>query len=105
AKVLCDLPLDVPVAADVGLADAEADEATALLTAAIGHWQALRGTSPDALRAEFLRRPGTLTVDDDGDWLLRVEGRGVDVLLDQLPWGTSVVALPWMSRLLRVEWR
>lgn len=105
AKVLCGVPLDEPVEADVGLADVEMDEVTALLQAAIGHWEALRDTSPHALRGEFLMRPGALAVNGDGEWLLRVETRTVDILLDQLPWGISMVKLPWMRRLLRVEWR
>jgi hypothetical protein len=105
AKVLCGVPLDEPVEADLGRTEVETDEATVLLDAAIGHWEALRGTSPDALRGEFLTRPGTLAVDADGDWLLRMEGRTVDILLDRLPWGLSLVKLPWMDRLLRVEWR
>ncbi|MHA6622519.1 contractile injection system tape measure protein [Pseudonocardia sp. DLS-67] len=105
AKVLCGLSLDEPVEADVGLTGAEIEEATALLDAAIGHWEALRNTSPDGLRGEFLTRPGTLSVDVDGGWLLRVETRAADILLDQLPWGVSMVRLLWMRRLLRVEWR
>ena len=105
AKVLCALRLDEPTEADVGLTDAETEETIALLEAAIGHWGALGGSSPDALRAEFLTRPGTLAPDADGDWLLRVESRSVDLLLDQLPWGLSLVKLPWMERMLRVEWR
>ena len=36
---------------------------------------------------------------------LSAEARTVDVLLDQLPWGVSLLKLPWMDRLLRVEWR
>ena len=105
AKVLCDVPLDRPVAADVGITAVEVAEASALLEAAIAHWGALGAASPDALRGEFLLREGTLTIDDDGDWLLRVERRTVDILLDQLPWGTSLIKLPWMPRLLKVEWR
>lgn len=105
AKALCGVPLDQPVEADVGLTDAETAEATGLLEAAIGHWEALRSTSPDGLRTEFLQRPGVLSVTADGDWLLRVEARTVDILLDQLPWGISPVWLPWMNRLLMVEWR
>ena len=104
-KALCGLALDQPVEADVGLIDAETAEADALLRAAIRHWGALRGTSPDALRAEFLQRPGLLSDTSDGDWLLRVENRTVDILLDQLPWGCSPVWLPWMGRLMMVEWR
>jgi hypothetical protein len=104
-KVLCDVPLDEPVEADVGLTEAETAEAKALLEAAIHHWEALRATSPDALRGEFLMRPGVLTTDIDDGWLLRVEGRTADILLDQLPWGISMVKLPWMARMMRVEWR
>ncbi len=105
AKVLCGVPSDRPSEADVGLTPAETAEATALLEAAIGHWDALRGTSPDALRAEFLQRRGVLAETPDGDWLLRVEARTVDILLDQLPWGLSSFRLPWMHRLMMVEWQ
>lgn len=105
AKALCGVPADEPVEADVGLSDDENAEATALLEAVTGHWEALRGSSPDALRVEFLQRPGVLRVTGDGDWLLRVESRTVDILLDQLPWGYSSFRLPWMHRLMRVEWR
>jgi len=93
------------VEADVGLTEAETAEAKALLEAAIHHWEALRATSPDALRGEFLMRPGMLTTDIDDGWLLRVEGRAADILLDQLPWGISMLKLPWMARMMRVEWR
>jgi hypothetical protein len=105
AKVFCEVPMDQPVEADVRLTEAEVAEANALLEAAIRHWEALRATSPDGLRDEFLRRPGMLSADLDGGWLLRVETRTSDILLDQLPWGISMVQLPWMSRLMRVEWR
>lgn len=104
AKVLCGIAIDEPVAA-VTLNDDERTEAIALLEAAIRHWSALRSTGPDGLRGTFLTRPGMLTADDDGDWLLRVEPQTFDILLDQLPWGISVIQLPWMQRLLRVEWR
>jgi hypothetical protein len=104
AKVLCGVPLGEPVERDPGLTEEEVAEATALLRAVVGHWEALRSTSPDALRVEFLTRPGTLSAEGD-DWVLRVEGRSVDILLDQLPWGVSMVQTPWMARMLRVEWR
>jgi hypothetical protein len=104
-KVLCGLPPGQPVEADAGLAAAETTEATALLEAAIRHWEALRSTTPDGLRAEFLQRPGMLSATAGGDWLLRVETRTADILLDQLPWGFSPIWLPWMSHLMMVEWR
>ena len=40
----------------------------------------------------------------DGHWLLQVERATHDVLLDRVPWGLSIVRLPWMPRLLQVQW-
>ncbi|MEU4156363.1 contractile injection system tape measure protein [Actinoplanes sp. NPDC026670] len=99
AKVLCEVPSDEPVTVlELGAHDlAEAD---LLLRSAIGHWDVLRGTGPDGLRGTFLTRAGSLH-----DRLLRIETESFDVLLDQLPWGLSMIQLPWMSRLLLVEWR
>ena len=105
AKLLCGLPLGEPVEREPALSFAAYDEAEGLLRAVIGHWDALKGTSPDALRAEFLARPGLLTTDVDGGWLLRVEERTADILLDQLPWGVGMIRMPWMRRMLRVDWR
>jgi hypothetical protein len=104
AKLLCNVPFATPVEADVRLTVAEIEEAEALLAAVIGHWDALRNTSPDGLRGSFLVRPGKMSQGDDGDFLLQVEGQSCDILLDRLPWGLGVVKLPWMERMLWVEW-
>ena len=64
AKILCGVALDEPAESDVGLTDAEAAEAIAVLDAAIGHWGALGGTRsgraarrvPDAARRAGGRR-------------------------------------------------
>jgi len=103
-KILCDVPLDTSVEYDLDLSVFERDEATALLKAVIRHWGGLGDTSPDALRGTFLLRPGKVSLRDDGDWLLQVESQGFDILLDRLPWGFSTIKLPWMKRMLWVEW-
>jgi hypothetical protein len=51
-----------------------------------------------------LLRPGKLIRKEDGDWLLQVESRTFDVLLEHLPWGISMIKLPWMKKMLWVEW-
>ncbi|MEI6333083.1 MAG: contractile injection system tape measure protein [Methylococcaceae bacterium] len=104
SKILCNIPLDTPVESDMELSDSEIEEAEALLNAVIRHWDALRNTSIDGLRGEFLLRFGKLSVRDDGDWLLQVENKTVDILLNQLPWGISMIKLPWTQRMLWVEW-
>lgn len=103
-KLLCNIPLEDPVASDIVLTDNDKDEANSLLESAIRWWEALRSTSPDGLRGTFLCRPGKLSVRGDGDWLLQVERQSYDILLDHLPWGISAVKLPWMERMLWVEW-
>jgi hypothetical protein len=102
-KVLCNVPLDMPVEADVALTDKELEEAGALLKAVIDHWEALRNTSPDGLRGTFLVRPGKISLRNE-DLLLQVEQQTWDILLEQLPWGISMIRLPWMDRMLWVEW-
>ncbi len=103
-KILCNIPLEAAVDADATLTAADLEEASALLEAVIRHWTALRSTSAEGLRGAFLLRPGKVSV-RGGEWLLEVESRTADILLDQLPWGISLVRLPWMEKRLWVEWR
>lgn len=103
-KLLCGIPFGTPVPFDVDLSKEETEEAAALLKAVIQHWEALRNTTPDGLRGNFLLRPGKLSRRKDGDWSLQVETKTHDVLLNHLPWGIGMVQLPWMNRMLWVEW-
>jgi len=103
-KILCEFPLLMPVPSDFKITENEINEASALLEAVIKHWEVLRNTTPDGLRGTFLLRPGKLSQKEDGDWLLQVESRTFDVLLEHLPWGISMIKLPWMKNMLWVEW-
>ncbi len=82
----------------------ELEEALHLLTVVIGKWEVLKRTSIEGLREGFLQRKGKLTEQESGI-LLQVERGSIDLLLDQLPWNISMIKLPWMNRLLRVDWR
>jgi len=103
AKVLCGLPIEAALPRESPVTPEEGREAVALLESVVRHWAVLRGTSADGLRGNFLARSGRLEL-RDGDWLLRVERRPHDVLLESLPWGIGHVKLPWMPRLMHVEW-
>jgi hypothetical protein len=103
-KLLCNVPADSPIEAAIELTASDEEEAAALLAAVIRHWDALGDISIDGLRGSFLIRPGKLSRRGDDD-VLQVEARSYDVLLDRLPWGAGPVQLPWMERLLWVEWR
>lgn len=41
----------------------------------------------------------------DDRWILSVERKAYDVLLESLPWNCSMLRTPWMDLLLMVDWR
>jgi hypothetical protein len=103
-RVLCAYPEEETVERDIPVSNAELKEADSLLTAAISQWEILKNTSIGGLREGFLQRGGKLFVKDDNLYL-QVETSGIDVLLDRLPWSLGMIKLPWMERILKVEWR
>jgi hypothetical protein len=103
-KILCGVPLGMPIERDVVLSENDLKLANDLLGVVINYWTALGTCSVDGLRETFLQRPAKLTVSAEGNWLLQVERRTVDILMDKLPWGCSMVKTAWMSQFMVVEW-
>ncbi|WP_052754439.1 contractile injection system tape measure protein [Calothrix sp. 336/3] len=103
-KLLCGWSLNQPLARGLDLPVPALEEGERLLQTVINYWQVLKSTSPDGLREGFLQRQGKLTRSGDGNWKLQVEQQAIDILLGSLPWGVSMVTLPWMEGLLMVEW-
>ena len=103
-KLLLGLAPDDPLPVAGGcLGEAEQAEGAALLAAAIEHWPALRSTSVDGLRVAFLQRRGLLRPAESG-WTLHPESESFDLLLGGLPWGISIIKLPWMRTPIFTEW-
>lgn len=102
-KLLCALSLEEPVDINVTLPSHFYEEAEALLESVIAHWSMLKNSSTEALRETFFIRAGKLVHKED-HWMLFVENKGVDVLLDRIPWTFRTIRLPWMSKNLLIEW-
>jgi hypothetical protein len=103
-KILLGLPPEVPLLVAEGLIKPDdKEEAEALLQSVISYWSILKNTSVQGLRSSFLQRQGLLREDENG-WRLQVETMPFDMLLDQLPWGISIVKLPWMQKPIYTEW-
>ena len=102
-KLLCGLDLLESVPTNLELSALEKEEMGTLLSAVIQNWRILKNTSIDGLRTAFLQREGILR-DRHGDWLLQVQQKDYDILLDRLPWNIHLVKLPWMNTILHVEW-
>jgi hypothetical protein len=103
AKVLCGVPPDHPWILEEPLAAAELRELQDLLIAALAHAGDRLGEDPEALRRNFLQRPGLLTHQPSG-WLLQVERQVGDGVLDDLPWSVQWLRLVWMAEGLQVSW-
>lgn len=103
AKLLCGRPLESGFALERSLVPEQLTEGDRLLAAVIGRVPALGEPSLAEFRAGFLARPGALGT-RDGAWLLQVERRPHDSVLDRFPWSWGWVRLPWMPGPLRVEW-
>jgi len=102
-KIICGMALSAPIDKNVTLNDTEKKEAADLLTSVITYWTALKNTSVEGLRHSFLERDGILSKKDTS-WILRVERKTWDILIDQIPWGFSTVCLPWNDYLIHTEW-
>ncbi len=102
-KLLCGMDITEPLTTGIKLSEEEKEECKNLLQTVIDQWTALKGGSIEGLLVTFFHREGALVKDHNG-WRLQVERITVDILLDKLPWGISVIKLPWQKEALYVEW-
>lgn len=102
-KYLCGIAPEFVINRKITLSDQEKAECDELLQSMIGHWTALKNSSPDTLRQMFLQRDGKLDLQQDSHKLY-LSHQSYDILLDSLPWGISIVKLPWMTEVLYVTW-
>jgi len=102
-KLLCGLPVNDVIDHHVQLSMEEREECFRLLQQVIVHWPALKQSSVPSLQQTFLQRTGKLSKKED-KWLLQVEQRTEDVLMQFLPWSYSIIRYPWMKQALFTEW-
>ena len=102
-KIICGYGLEQSPGT-IELTETDKKEAEDLMVAVIDQWSILKNTSADGLREGFLQRSGKMYYKND-NLCFAVEPHAIDVLLDQLPWNLSMVKLPWIKELIRVEWR
>jgi hypothetical protein len=102
-KLLCGLDLRQPLEAGIEIDERERSVIEGMLGAVIAHWQAIGNTSIAGLRETFLERAGTVSFSRES-WKLKVEKKTVDILMEHLPWGFSIIRHPWMAQPVMVEW-
>ncbi len=102
-KLLCGFELSDSLPLQLEISEQEQSSTEGLLTAVINQWEALSKPSIAGFRQSFLQREGKLT-EKEKKWLLQVEQQGYDILLARLPWGLGRIKLPWMEKILQVDW-
>jgi hypothetical protein len=102
-KILCGIAIEFPVNTNTVIATDQMKEVDEMLLSLIEYWLVLKNTSIEGLRESFFKRSGKLSMVNN-EWLLQVEQKPFDMLLQQLPWSISMIKLPWMTNLLKTEW-
>lgn len=103
-KILCGFPIEESLEGCWEVSEIQKKESIGLLESVIENWTILKKTSVDTLRDCFLQRNGKLVNTSGGDIRLLIENDSLDVLLEHLPWGISMIKQPWMLQILKVEW-
>ena len=102
-KILCGESPSTPVDQVIELGDNELEICNKLHQALLSTWESLSSTSVSGLQQTFLQREGCLEKSDDR-WNLTVQRKTVDVLVDQVPWRTSIISESWMYQPIYVKW-
>ena len=89
-KILCGLDLAQPMPVNLTLSETEIQACEELLQAVISHHEMWNSLSIDDFRRAHLQREGLLS-NRDGGWLLRVERKTYDVIIDHLPWSLNII--------------
>lgn len=103
-KILCGLPVGYAIPTEWKASERDEEEIEDLLKSVLSYWASLSKSSTGALCSGFLQRPGSVEK-EDGMYIIRVEGSAMDILLDDLPWGLSMIMLPWLEQPIIVEWQ
>ncbi|TDD96002.1 contractile injection system tape measure protein [Flavobacterium cellulosilyticum] len=103
-KVLCGLSMEEVVNVKLKITGIEIDQCNSLLEAVKEHWKVMSTSSTEALQQTFLQREAKFELVSENEYELWVEEKGVDILLEQLPWGISMIQTPWMDSYLSCHW-
>lgn len=102
-RLLVGLPMHIPLPKRLELTAEEKQIADSLLSAVKAHWPKMNGTSMKGFLQSFVTRTGRLEEQDE-KWVLTVDDRTYDILLDSVPWGFRQIRLPWMKKYIQVKW-
>ncbi|WP_114325456.1 contractile injection system tape measure protein [Candidatus Colwellia aromaticivorans] len=100
--------LGIPIGALISIEENSLTEnekalADTVLLSLKSHWSVLKNTSISTIRESFLQRSGMMKLDDE-QCHLHIERKGIDVLIDQIPFSLSIIRLAWIKQPIIVTW-
>ncbi|SHO62234.1 contractile injection system tape measure protein [Algoriphagus zhangzhouensis] len=102
-KILCGIPCSKVIEVKFEPTDLEKEEMKNLLDTLAQRWKALKTSSGKSISKGFFHREGSLRKVEKGFQLI-IPRTSIDILLNQLPWGISIIKHPWMEETLFTEW-
>lgn len=102
--LLTALPGHVPLPRRLALTGEERQTADGMMAGVKANWPQMNGTSVQGFRGSFIARNGLMEQEEER-WLLTVEEKAYDVLLDTVPWGFRQIRLPWLKKYVQVRWQ
>lgn len=103
-RILVGCPFSVSLPSRVELTKSEIETTYEILAALKNNWSKVDGTSIAGFQCSFIERSGLIEQNED-KWLLSVDNRSFDILLDSLPWSYSPIRFPWLKKPISVQWR
>lgn len=102
-KILCGLPLTAKINFSKPIFESDKEMVESLIGAMISQWPAIGNSSNAGFRGNWFLRGGNL-IENEENWMLSVDRRAYDILLQKCPYFSSRIQLPWMSKTLLVSW-
>lgn len=103
-KILCGINILFPIGEKFTPTHTEKEDTERLTKSLIANWDAIRNTSISGFRNSFVNRRGLLE-QSQSDYILHVETKGMDILLDDIPWNIRLISFPWNNFIIHVDWK
>ena len=103
-RLLTDIPVSIPLPKSLSLSEKEKETADGMIAGVKANWQKMDGTSIKGFRNSFISRNGVMSRPND-HWVITVEEKAYDIMLDTVPWGFRQIRLPWLKTFIQVVWQ
>lgn len=103
-KIICGFQINEVVENDLfEPSSVETEVAEDLIKHVVQLWSKIGESSITGFRGNFLIRDG-LIAESENEFILRIEKRGYDILIQFLPWSFNILKLPWMQKPIITQW-